>query len=96
MCRGVAPGEFTVKARLAPYGCRMNGTPFETPSTPEFRALTIVTSALASTLAKADGNLLAVFIVSLQAVAEDLEEDDPALQWVRSISSQLLRSYPAT
>ncbi|USQ97271.1 hypothetical protein [Caulobacter sp. RL271] len=64
------------------------------------KALTIVTSALASTLSKTEHHLLEVFMVNLQVVAnevsEDGGEDDPTLKWVANVSAQLLRSYSTT
>lgn len=61
---------------------------------PEFRALTILTSALAETLDRAD--LLEVFTVKLQKVAGEFSEEappeDPALKWVENVTVQLLRS----
>lgn len=72
----------------------MIDTPQENQLSPEFRALTIVTAAMAETMARA--GLLDTFIVRLQSVsadaAEGLPPDDPALKWVETITLQLLRS----
>lgn len=70
----------------------MIDTPSENLASPEFRALTMLTSALADTLERVD--LLETFVVKLQKVAVEAEADappeDPALKWVDAVTRQLV------
>lgn len=94
MCRGVTGRELTAPPMVKLYVVRMT----DPTNTPEFRALSILASAVAETFERLGKS--EVFMAKLMLATEGLKpqddeitpeiDDDPAILWAERLAKQLL------